>query len=126
MALAGTSNQIVDLEDGDVVALQLLRYWIVEPHMQKEIFEQPRVIGDSRAGVESLSLTTSSMGPVAVSDLRSARMEDMMRLPTTGELRAKMRVLGTSNDPALRTADFESKIAALCNYRLLPSLSACA
>lgn len=71
---------------------------------------------ESPASVEVSALTTSFKGAVAVSDLRSARMEDMMRLPTTEELRAQMRVLGTSNDPALRTADLETKIAALSNY----------
>src|SRR3954470_23671757 len=80
MALAGVTDQIVYLEEGDVVDLQLGRYWIVDknhkpvqrivktgqPHsgaadlgpyrhyMQKEIFEQPRAIGDTLQGVESI------------------------------------------------------------------------
>ncbi|WP_432380844.1 glutamine--fructose-6-phosphate transaminase (isomerizing) [Duganella sp. P38] len=77
MALAGTTDQIIYLEEGDVVDLQLGRVWIVDSHgkpaqrdvktvqahtgaaelgpyrhyMQKEIFEQPRVIGDTLEGV---------------------------------------------------------------------------
>jgi glucosamine--fructose-6-phosphate aminotransferase (isomerizing) len=77
MALAGTTDQIIYLEDGDVVDLQLQRYWIVDVdgksvqrevrtvhahtgaaelgpyrhYMQKEIFEQPRAIGDTLEGV---------------------------------------------------------------------------
>ncbi|KQQ32804.1 glucosamine--fructose-6-phosphate aminotransferase [Duganella sp. Leaf126] len=80
MALAGTTDQIVYLEEGDVVDLQLGRTWIVDAHgkpvqrevktvhahtgaadlgpyrhyMQKEIFEQPRVIGDTLEGVISI------------------------------------------------------------------------
>jgi glucosamine--fructose-6-phosphate aminotransferase (isomerizing) len=77
MALAGTTDQIIYLEEGDVVDLQLGRTWIVDVHgrqvtrevktvhahtgaaelgpyrhyMQKEIFEQPRVVGDTLEGV---------------------------------------------------------------------------
>ncbi|MES2741675.1 MAG: glutamine--fructose-6-phosphate transaminase (isomerizing) [Pseudomonadota bacterium] len=77
MALAGTTDQIIYLEEGDVVDLQLSRCWIVDVngksveravktvhahtgaaelgpyrhYMQKEIFEQPRVIGDTLEGV---------------------------------------------------------------------------
>ena len=80
MALAGTTNQIIYLEEGDVVDLQLSRYWIVDVdgkpverevktvhahtgaaelgpyrhYMQKEIFEQPRVIGDTLEGVTGI------------------------------------------------------------------------
>ena len=80
MALAGTTNQIIYLEEGDVVDLQLSRYWIVDldgrpverevktvhahtgaaelgpyrHYMQKEIFEQPRVIGDTLEGVTGI------------------------------------------------------------------------
>ena len=80
MALAGTTNQIIYLEEGDVVDLQLSRYWIVDSegrpverevktvhahtgaaelgpyrhYMQKEIFEQPRVIGDTLEGVTGI------------------------------------------------------------------------
>jgi glutamine---fructose-6-phosphate transaminase (isomerizing) len=80
MALAGTTDQIIYLEDGDVVDLQLARCWIVDAsgkavqrevktvhahtgavelgpyrhYMQKEIFEQPRVIGDTLEGVTGI------------------------------------------------------------------------
>jgi glucosamine--fructose-6-phosphate aminotransferase (isomerizing) len=80
MALAGTTDQIIYLEEGDVVDLQLARYWIVDlngrpaerevktvhahtgaaelgpyrHYMQKEIFEQPRVVGDTLEGVTGI------------------------------------------------------------------------
>jgi len=80
MALAGTTDQIIYLEDGDVVDLQLQRCWIVDgsgrqvqrevrtvhahtgaaelgPYrhfMQKEIFEQPRAIADTLEGVTGI------------------------------------------------------------------------
>jgi len=80
MALAGTTDQIIYLEEGDVVDLQLQRVWIVDAngkpaerevktvhahtgavelgpyrhYMQKEIFEQPRAISDTLEGVESI------------------------------------------------------------------------
>ncbi|PLK49180.1 glutamine--fructose-6-phosphate transaminase (isomerizing) [Uliginosibacterium sp. TH139] len=88
MALAGVTNQIVYLEEGDVVDMQPGKFWIearqgegaqlgfvrverevrtVYAHsgaaelgpyrhfMQKEIFEQPRAIGDTLQGVEHIS-----------------------------------------------------------------------
>ncbi|MFZ6649663.1 glutamine--fructose-6-phosphate transaminase (isomerizing) [Undibacterium sp. TJN25] len=80
MALAGTTDQIIYLEEGDVVDLQLQRCWIVDVngksvqrevrtvhahtgaaelgpyrhYMQKEIFEQPRAIGDTLEGVTGI------------------------------------------------------------------------
>jgi glucosamine--fructose-6-phosphate aminotransferase (isomerizing) len=80
MALAGVTDQIVYLEEGDVVDLQLGKYWVVDRqhkpvqrevktvhahsgaadlgpyrhYMQKEIFEQPRAIADTLDGVESI------------------------------------------------------------------------
>ena len=80
MALAGTTDQIIYLEEGDVVDLQLSRVWIVDVdgkpanrdvktvhahtgaaelgpyrhYMQKEIFEQPRAIGDTLEGVTGI------------------------------------------------------------------------
>jgi glucosamine--fructose-6-phosphate aminotransferase (isomerizing) len=80
MALAGVTDQIVYLEEGDVVDLQLGKYWIVDRqhkaatrpvktvqahsgaaelgpyrhYMQKEIFEQPRAIADTLEGVQSI------------------------------------------------------------------------
>jgi glucosamine--fructose-6-phosphate aminotransferase (isomerizing) len=81
MALAGTTDQIIYLEEGDVVDLQLQRCWIVDaagraaqrevrtvhahtgaaelgPYrhfMQKEIFEQPRAIADTLEGVDAIT-----------------------------------------------------------------------
>ncbi len=81
LALAGTTDQIIYLEEGDVVDLQLQRVWIVDTqgkqvqrevktvhahtgavelgpyrhYMQKEIFEQPRAIADTLDGVESIT-----------------------------------------------------------------------
>ena len=82
MALAGVTDQIIYLEEGDVVDLQLGRVWISNAdgrditaapgahgarafrrggaggpyrhYMQKEIFEQPRAIGDTLQGVEGI------------------------------------------------------------------------
>jgi glutamine---fructose-6-phosphate transaminase (isomerizing) len=80
MALAGVTNQIVYLEEGDMVDMQLGRYWVVDRngkeakrevktvnahsgaaelgpyrhYMQKEIFEQPRAVADSLEGVEGI------------------------------------------------------------------------
>jgi glucosamine--fructose-6-phosphate aminotransferase (isomerizing) len=83
MALAGVTDQIVYLAEGDLVDLQLGRYWIcdaagqaldatqrpvktVQAHsgavelgpyrhyMQKEIFEQPRALADTLEGVEAI------------------------------------------------------------------------
>ena len=84
MALAGVTDQIVYLEEGDLVDLQPGRYWVADAqgrayspaqrpvktvhahsgaaelgpyrhYMQKEIFEQPRAIGDTLEGVEGIT-----------------------------------------------------------------------
>jgi glutamine---fructose-6-phosphate transaminase (isomerizing) len=81
MALAGVTDQIVYLEEGDMVDLQLGKYWVVgkdgkavqravktvqahsgaaelgpyRHYMQKEIFEQPRAIGDTLEGIEGIT-----------------------------------------------------------------------
>ena len=85
MALAGVTDQIVYLEEGDVVDLQLGKTWISTPdangryqnvqrpvrtvhahsgaaelgpyrhYMQKEIFEQPRALADTLEGVQGIS-----------------------------------------------------------------------
>ena len=84
MALAGVTDQIVYLEEGDMVDLQPGRYWVVgknaerltpeqrpvktvlahsgaaelgpyRHYMQKEIFEQPRAFGDTLEGVEHIA-----------------------------------------------------------------------
>jgi glucosamine--fructose-6-phosphate aminotransferase (isomerizing) len=83
MALAGVTDQIVYLEEGDLVDLQLGRYWITDAagqplgpaqrpvrtvqahsgaaelgpyrhYMQKEIFEQPRAIADTLEGLQGI------------------------------------------------------------------------
>ncbi|MEY2780344.1 MAG: Glutamine--fructose-6-phosphate aminotransferase [Pseudomonadota bacterium] len=81
MALAGVTDQIVYLEEGDVVDVQLGKYWVVDRlhkpvqravktvqahsgaaelgpyrhYMQKEIFEQPRAIADTLEGIEGIT-----------------------------------------------------------------------
>jgi glucosamine--fructose-6-phosphate aminotransferase (isomerizing) len=85
MALAGVTDQIVYLEEGDVVDLQLGKYWITsrqpdgrfervtrevrtvhahtgaaelgpyQHYMQKEIFEQPRAISDTLEAVAGIT-----------------------------------------------------------------------
>jgi glutamine---fructose-6-phosphate transaminase (isomerizing) len=80
MALAGVTDQIVYLEEGDVVDVQLGKYWVVDKshkpvvravktvhahsgaaelgpyrhYMQKEIFEQPRAVADTLEGVQAV------------------------------------------------------------------------
>ena len=80
LALAGTTDQIIYLEEGDVVDLHLDRIDIYDAngvkverkvntvlvhtgaaelgpyrhYMQKEIFEQPRAVGDTISGIESI------------------------------------------------------------------------
>jgi glucosamine--fructose-6-phosphate aminotransferase (isomerizing) len=83
MALAGVTDQIVYLEEGDLVDVQLGKYWIIDKaqmavsamqrpvrtvhahsgaaelgpyrhYMQKEIFEQPRAIADTLEGIEGI------------------------------------------------------------------------
>jgi glutamine---fructose-6-phosphate transaminase (isomerizing) len=80
MALAGVTDQIVYLDEGDVVDVQLGKYWIVDKahkavtrpvktvqahsgaaelgpyrhYMQKEIFEQPRAVADTLEGVQGI------------------------------------------------------------------------
>jgi glucosamine--fructose-6-phosphate aminotransferase (isomerizing) len=83
MALAGVTDQIVYLDEGDLVDVQLGKYWLFDKshkpvapeqrpvktvvahsgaaelgpyrhYMQKEIFEQPRAIADTLDGVEAI------------------------------------------------------------------------
>jgi glucosamine--fructose-6-phosphate aminotransferase (isomerizing) len=80
LAIAGTTDQIIYLEEGDVVDLQLQRVWIVDGNgkpvqrevrtvhahtgaaelgpyrhfMQKEIFEQPTAVANTLDGIESI------------------------------------------------------------------------
>ena len=81
LALAGTTDQFIYLEDGDVADLQLGKVWVTDrdgkpverevrtitaytaavelgPYrhfMQKEIFEQPRAIADTLDGIQSIT-----------------------------------------------------------------------
>ena len=103
MALAGVTDQIVYLEEGDVVDLQLGKHWIssksaagrfetvqrpvktVQAHsgaaelgpfrhyMQKEIFEQPKAIADTLDAVEHI-------GPELLGDGAAARLKDIDRI----------------------------------------------
>ena len=80
MALAGVTEQFIYLEEGDLVDLQLGRYWVTghdgrpvqrpvktvramsvaadlgpyRHYMQKEIFEQPRAVADTLEGVAAI------------------------------------------------------------------------
>ncbi len=80
MALAGVTDQIVYLEEGDLIDIQPGKYWIIDRdhkavqrevktvvahsgaaelgpyshYMQKEIFEQPRAIADTLEGVGAI------------------------------------------------------------------------
>jgi glucosamine--fructose-6-phosphate aminotransferase (isomerizing) len=80
MALAGVTDQIMYLEEGDLVDIQPGKYWVIDRehkpvqravrtvlahsgavelgpyrhYMQKEIFEQPRAISDTLEGVEGV------------------------------------------------------------------------
>jgi glucosamine--fructose-6-phosphate aminotransferase (isomerizing) len=81
MALAGVTDQIVYLEEGDVIDMQLGKYWVMDGagkavaravktvhahsgaaelgpyrhYMQKEIFEQPRALADTLEGVVGIT-----------------------------------------------------------------------
>ena len=96
MALAGVTDQIVYLDEGDVVDLQIGKHWIVarqadasfrpvqrpvrtvhahtgaaelgpyRHYMQKEIFEQPRAISDTLEGVAGISPELFGDGAYAV------------------------------------------------------------
>ncbi len=95
MALAGVTNDIVFLEDGDVVDLSRETFSVYAHHgetyepvqrevmhvqaytgaaelgpyrhyMQKEIFEQPRAIGDTLEGVQGVSATLFGKGAAEI------------------------------------------------------------
>jgi glucosamine--fructose-6-phosphate aminotransferase (isomerizing) len=81
MALAGVTDQIVYLEEGDLIDMQLGKYWILDKaqkavqrevktvvahsgaaelgpyrhYMQKEIFEQPGAVANTLEGVEGIT-----------------------------------------------------------------------
>ena len=97
MALAGVTNRIVYLEDGDAVDIQLGRYWITDRedrpvtreartvnahsgaadlgpyrhYMQKEIFEQPRAIADT---LEGLGPDGDAIGPYLFDRVNDGRL----------------------------------------------------
>ncbi len=73
-------------------------------------------IADSASSAAVMPIVESFKGPLAVSDLRSVRMADIMRTLKMDELRAKMRNQVVLNDPALRMADPATKIEALSNF----------
>ncbi len=146
MALAGVTDQIVYLEEGDVVDLQPGRYWIagrtglghapvtrevrtVHAHsgaaelgpyrhyMQKEIFEQPRAIGDTLEGVASFTPALFGEGAAEVlnqidrvlilacgtsyySGLTAKYwLESIARLPTQVEVASEYRYRDSVPDP---------------------------
>lgn len=92
LALAGSTDQIIYLEDGDIADLQLSNVWIVDRdlqtverkvhtvnaytaaadlgpyrhYMQKEIFEQPRAVGDTLQDIEVISPELFGEGAAAV------------------------------------------------------------
>ena len=96
MALAGVTDQIIYLEEGDVVDLQMGKVWVTHSvangrfapverpvrtviahsgaaelgpyrhYMQKEIFEQPRALADTLEGVQGISPELFGDGAYAV------------------------------------------------------------
>jgi glucosamine--fructose-6-phosphate aminotransferase (isomerizing) len=143
MALAGTTDQIIYLEEGDVVDLQLQRYWIVDVdgkaaqrevrtvhahtgaaelgpyrhYMQKEIFEQPRAIGDTLDGVTAVMPELFGDGAHAVFKqidrvlilacgtsyysgcTAKYWLEDIARIPTQVEIASEYRYRESVPDP---------------------------
>ncbi|PXW99176.1 glutamine--fructose-6-phosphate transaminase [Sphaerotilus hippei] len=148
MALAGVTDQIVYLEDGDVVDLQQTRYWItamaadgsrtpverpvrtVHAHsgaaelgpyrhyMQKEIFEQPRAIGDTLEGVQAITpelfgdgahgvfkaidkVLILACGTSSYAGLTAKYwLESIARIPTQVEIASEYRYRDSVPDPA--------------------------
>lgn len=92
LALAGSTDQIIYLEDGDIADLQLSNVWIVDSelkpverkvhtvnaytaaadlgpyrhYMQKEIFEQPRAVGDTLQDIEVITPELFGEGAASV------------------------------------------------------------
>jgi len=173
MALAGVTDQIVYLEEGDVVDLQLGKHWIVtrQPdgsykrvqrevrtvhahsgaaelgpyrhYMQKEIFEQPRAIADTLAGVGGLDPSLFGDGAARVFDGvdrvlilacgtsyyagSTARywLEAIAGLPTTVEVASEYRYRESVPDPRTlvvtisQSGETADTIAALKHARSL-------
>lgn len=143
MALAGVTDQIVYLEEGDLVDLQLGRYWILDRahkqvdrpvktvhahsgaaelgpyrhYMQKEIFEQPRAIGDTLEGVINVMPELFGDGAHAVFQqvdrvlilacgtsyysgcAAKYWLEDIARIPTQVEIASEYRYRESVPDP---------------------------
>jgi glucosamine--fructose-6-phosphate aminotransferase (isomerizing) len=147
MALAGVTDQIVYLEEGDVVDLQLGKYWItrregngpfkpvirevrtVHAHtgaaelgpyrhyMQKEIFEQPRAIGDTLQAVAGISPELFGDGAYKVfkeidkvlilacgtsyysGSTAKYWLESIARIPTSVEIASEYRYRDSVPDP---------------------------
>jgi glucosamine--fructose-6-phosphate aminotransferase (isomerizing) len=101
MALAGVTDQIVYLDEGDVVDIQLGKYWLIDKeykpltaaqrsvktvlahsgaaelgpyrhYMQKEIFEQPRAIADTLEGVDGIVPELFDLEPGPAAGLNAA------------------------------------------------------
>ncbi len=144
MALAGTTDQIIYLEEGDVVDVQLARVWIVDRdgrgvmrdtrtvqaglgavelgpyrhYMQKEIFEQPRAIGDTLEPVAAIE--SQLFGEAATDVLPGVRsvlilacgtsyyaacvarywIEAIAQVPVTVEIASEYRYRVSVADPA--------------------------
>jgi glucosamine--fructose-6-phosphate aminotransferase (isomerizing) len=144
MALAGTTDQVIYLEEGDVVDVQLARVWIVDRdgrpvtrevktvnaglgavelgpyrhYMQKEIFEQPRAIGDTLETVTSIEPALFGEAAVDVlprvssvlilacgtsyyaSSVARYWIESIAQVPVTVEIASEYRYRVSVPDPA--------------------------
>jgi hypothetical protein len=68
---------------------------------------------DSSPSVSNTSIVDPLRRRIAVSDMKSDRMVDLMQVPTLDQLRETMRTLGVPNVPELRNADLAIQIGAL-------------
>jgi glucosamine--fructose-6-phosphate aminotransferase (isomerizing) len=123
MALAGTTDQIIYLEEGDVVDVRLSGISITDKHdakaerkiqtvnaysgaidlgpyrhyMQKEIFEQPRAIGDTLEGVQEVFTGINAVQILACGTSYYSGMtakywlESLAGLPTNVEIASEYR-----------------------------------
>ncbi len=117
MALAGVTDQIVYLEEGDLIDIQLGKYWILDKaqkavqrevktvvahsgaaelgpyrhYMQKEIFEQPSAIANTLEGVEGITpelFGDNAPGTVCARVTRSNKLARSCSAPPNARLRA--------------------------------------
>ena len=144
MALAGTTDQVIYLEEGDVVDVQLARVWVVDRdgrpvtrevktvnaglgavelgpyrhYMQKEIFEQPRAIGDTLETVTAIEPALFGEAAVDVlprvssvlilacgtsyyaSSVARYWIESIAQVPVTVEIASEYRYRVSVPDPA--------------------------